>query len=79
MKILSTDIEARVFCNASKSGGLYIGVRIDFPHLVIYRSGDVSSSWAFSIGLIFWTVIVDFRGRVREKITKWHDEKFPEF
>lgn len=49
--------------NCRLHGGLYLGVKVNFPMNQLYENGEVRSTTRASVGLVFWTAHFEFRGR----------------
>ncbi len=51
--------------NFRRAGGLYLGLRVDFPTSIIYDDGTVRRTLHISVGLLVWTWRIEFRGKPR--------------
>lgn len=48
-----------------RAGGLYIGLRLQFPTSVLYVNDEVRSTWHLSIGLLVATLECEYRAPSR--------------
>jgi hypothetical protein len=51
--------------HARRSGGLFFGVRIDFPVYIMYENGETRSTWSISFGLLVASVTLEILGKVQ--------------
>jgi hypothetical protein len=72
----------RVYINfnwlAKKYGGLYIGLRANFPTYILYSNQRIYKTRIISIGLLFFQISVRIRGKRGRTITQnipcWKNE-----
>ncbi len=46
-----------------RGGGLYVGIRLEFPVRVLFEDGTVRREWRISLGLLAWQLVLKLRGR----------------
>jgi hypothetical protein len=49
--------------HCKRAGGLFLGLRLSFPGIVIYQDKSSRNTWTFSVGLIVATIDLEYRSK----------------
>lgn len=60
-------IETKLARIARPLGGLFVGVRVQFPYRSCFIDGAVRDEWTLAFGLLFWQWTLRFRSRPIEE------------
>jgi hypothetical protein len=64
----SKRIAVRATWHARRAGGLFLGLRLSFPTSVLFNNGEVRSVIHFCVGLLVFTIDIEFRGKIKENL-----------
>ena len=65
---LSSRLFLELKWHARRSGGLFLGFRIDFPSNILYENGEVRLTWNVNVGLLVASVKLEILGKVTQRL-----------